>query len=92
MDKKTVEMVARLARINLTEKEKEKFIKELKSVLEAFQCLEEVDTKDIEPSFQPVEIKNAVREDRIENGITQAQALSNTQNKESGYFKGPKIK
>ena len=90
IDEKTVLKVAQIARINLTEEEAKKFAKDLQNVLEAFETLESVDTKGIKPSFQPIEIKNVLREDTVEKSLTQKEALSNTKNKESGYFKGPK--
>ena len=90
IDEKTVLKVAQIARINLTEEEAKKFAKDLQNVLEAFETLKSVDTKGVKPSFQPIEIKNVMRKDEVEKSLTQKQALSNTKNKESGYFKGPK--
>ena len=79
-----------LARINLTEQEVEKFVPQFKEILEAFSKLDEVDVKSVEPSFQPVELKNALREDKIESSLAQEQALKNSKNTKDGYFKGPK--
>ncbi len=91
VDKKIVERVAKIARINLSEKELEKFSKELEDVLNAFKDLQKVDTKNIKPSFQPIEVKNVTRKDKIEKSLTQKEALANTKNKERGYFKGPRV-
>ena len=91
VDKKTIERVARLARINLTEKEIEKFSRDLKSVLDAFKDLEKIGTNGVKPTFQPVPVKNVKRPDKVKPGFTQKQALMNTKNKERGYFKGPRV-
>ncbi|HJW97312.1 MAG TPA: Asp-tRNA(Asn)/Glu-tRNA(Gln) amidotransferase subunit GatC [archaeon] len=87
----TVKRVSQVARLRLMENEIEKFTKDLEDMLEAFKDLERVDTKGVKPSFQPMETKNVLRKDRIEPSFSQEQALSNTKNKEKGYFKGPKV-
>ena len=89
-EKPNVRKVARLARLHLTEKEIEKFTKDLESILDSFRDLDSVQTKRVKPSFQPIKTKNVMRKDRIEPSLTQEQALSNTKNKEKGLFKGPK--
>jgi len=90
IDKELIEHVASVARLNLTKKEIDEFIPELKEVLEAFSKLKEVKTDNVEPSFQPVELKNMMREDKVEDSLSQEEALSNTKNKKDGYFKGPR--
>ncbi len=90
MDQETVKKVSEVARLNLDEKEVKKFTKDLEGILEAFSELKKVDTDNVEPTFQPVDVKNVLREDKIEDGLSQKEALSNTKNKEDGYFKGPK--
>lgn len=91
IDEKIVKKVAGIARINLTQQEIKKFSKDLVSILDAFKDLAKVDTKNIKPAFQPIEVKNVLREDKVEKSLTQEQALSNTKNKEKKYFKGPKV-
>ena len=64
--------------------------KELKEVIETFSKLDQVDTKDIDISLQPVELKNSLREDIEEKTFTQEESLSLTEHKKDGYFKGPR--
>jgi len=90
VDKELVQKIASLARINLTDKEVDKFVPEFKEILDAFSTLDEVDVKNIELSFQPVELKNHMREDKIAPSLTQEQALKNSKNTKDGYIKGPK--
>ena len=85
----TMKKVAKTARINLTDKEAEKFSKDLESILDAFRKLDKANTSKVKPSFQPLEIKNVFREDSPKNGLSQKQALENAKHKENGYFKGP---
>jgi len=90
INKELIEHVAEVARLKLTDKEIEKFSKELREIIESFSKLDEVDTKSIEPSLQPVELKNMLRDDKEEKSFTQEEALSLTDHKKGGYFKGPK--
>lgn len=91
IDAGTIEHVAETARLKLTDKEKEKFIPQLKEALEFFSKLSEVNTDNVEPSFHPVKIGNAMREDIEGKCISQEEALSLTEHKKDGYFKGPKV-
>ena len=58
-----IEHVAKLARIKLDEKEKEKFFKDLGAVLNYVDQLNEVDTKNIEPLYQVTGVVNQYRSD-----------------------------
>ncbi len=90
VDRELIEHVAEVARLRLTDAEIKKFLPQLKEVLEAFSKIAKVNTDDVKPSFQPVELKDMVREDRVEPSLTQEEALSNTKHKKDGYFKGPR--
>ena len=63
--KKEVEHIAKLARLGLTDKEIEKYQKELSSILDYIEKLKEVDTKDVEPTSHSVKLDNVMREDKI---------------------------
>ena len=90
VDEKLIEKIGELARINVSSEEAKKFKPQFKEILEAFSKLDEVDVKGVKPSFQPVEIKNVMREDKIEESLPQSKALSNSENTKDGYIKGPK--
>lgn len=90
VDESLIRKVAENARLELSEAEIKEFIPQLKEILDAFSKLDEVDTKDTKPSFQPVEIKNAVREDKVGKCLSQEEALKNAVHKKDGYFKGPR--
>ena len=91
VDEELIKKVASLARIRLNEQEIKEFVPQFREILEYFSKLDEVDVKNTNPSFQPIEIKNAVREDKAKKCLTQEEALKNTQHKKDGYFKGPRI-
>ena len=90
IDRKLLEHVADVARLKLTEEEIKKFLPQLKEALEFFSQLKEVNTENVKPSFQPVEMKNSMREDKEKECLSQEDALSLAEHKKDGYFKGPK--
>ncbi len=91
MPESIVEKVAKVARLELTEIEKKKFEKDMKEILSAFSTLDKVKTEGVEPAFQPIETKNVLREDVVEECLSQEDALANTKHKENGFFKGPRV-
>lgn len=90
VDNELIEHVASVARLKLSKKEVDKFVPQFKEILDNFSKLDEVKVDNVEPSFQPVELKNMLREDRVEKSLTQEEALANTKLKKDGYFKGPR--
>ena len=90
VNKELIKHVANLAKLELTEAEIKKFVPQLKEALEYFSKLKKIKTDNVKPSFQPVEVKNVLREDKREKCLTQEEALSLTEHKKDGYFKGPK--
>ncbi len=86
-----VRKVAELACLELSDEEVKKFAKELEEIEKAFSKIREVDTENCEPAFHPVKIENVWREDTPSESLSREVALANTQHKEDGYFKGPKI-
>jgi len=90
VDKELITNVAKNARLNLSAKEVNDFIKDLEEILSNFSILDEVDVKDTKPSFQPIPVKNVFRDDKVSKCLSQDDALSNTINKKDGFFKGPK--
>ncbi len=90
IDKETVKKVSKIAKILLTEEEIIKFANQFEDILKWFNEIEKENTKNVEPSFHPLPIECSFREDKEKKGLSQEEALSNTKNKEEGYFKGPR--
>jgi aspartyl-tRNA(Asn)/glutamyl-tRNA(Gln) amidotransferase subunit C len=89
MEENKVEQVSDNARIRLTEDEVDAFSNDLDDVLEKFESLQEVDVKNTEPAFHPVDLGEKTRKDEKGSSLSQEEALSNSENTERGYFKGP---
>ena len=89
--KKDVEHVAKLARLELTEDEKEMFTHQLGDVLAQVEKMNEVDTTGIEPMNHPIDFVNVMREDKKIYENTREELMSNAPDVEGEYFKVPKI-
>lgn len=88
---KDVEHVAKLARLELTEEEKEKFAGQLGDVLKYVEQMNEVDTSNVEPMAHAIDFVNVMREDTVKYEQTKEQLMSNAPDEEDGFFKVPKI-
>lgn len=91
ISKKDVEHVAHLARLYLNEAQKEMFAKQLSQILDHAGRIAELDTADVEPTSHVIPLRNVMREDKINEPLSQGEALSNAPEKEDGGFAVPKI-
>lgn len=91
ISKEQVEHVAWLARIELTEEEKQAFTKQLNEVLDYFKKINEIDTSNIEPTYHVINLANVLREDKVEPSLSKEDALRNASQKEDSFIKAPKI-
>lgn len=92
ISKKQVEHIALLARLKLSEKEKEKYARELSQILDFVEKLKKVDTSKVEP-FIFEKIKNVLREDiekKNEKGKSK-KLIEQAPEKENNYIKTKKI-
>ena len=88
---KDVEHVAKLARLELTEEEKEVFTHQLGDVLAHVEKMNEVDTTGVEPMNHPIDFVNVMREDNKIYENTREDLMSNAPDIEGEFFKVPKI-
>ncbi len=88
---KDVEHVAKLARLELTEAEKEMFTHQLSDVLEHVEKMNEVDTTNVEPMNHPMDFTNVMREDVKIYENTREELMQNAPDIEGEFFKVPKI-
>lgn len=67
LSKKEVEHIAALARIRITEEEKELFSKQLSSILDYVNQLKDIDTKNVKDLARATPLENGLRKDEIRN-------------------------
>ena len=88
---KDVEHVSKLARLELTEEEKEKFTSQLGDVLKYVEQMNEVDTSNVEPMAHAIDFVNVMREDVVKYEQSKEELMKNAPDAEDGFFKVPKI-
>lgn len=89
--KQEVEHVARLARLELSEQEKEKLTEQLSGILTYVEKLNELTTSGVEPTAHVLDINNVMRDDQPVESLSQEQALANAPDKAAGHFRVPLI-
>ncbi|MBZ4686690.1 MAG: glutamyl-tRNA(Gln) amidotransferase, subunit [Clostridiales bacterium] len=89
--KKDVEHVALLSRLDLTEEEKEAYTKQLNSIIDYMNKINELDTEGVEPTAHVLPIYNVMREDEVGESLDREKVLENAPEKENGQFKVPRI-
>jgi aspartyl-tRNA(Asn)/glutamyl-tRNA(Gln) amidotransferase subunit C len=91
ISKQEVEHVAKLARLEITDAEKEDFGRQLSSILSYIEQLKSIDTSGIEPTATVLEQTNVFREDAVRPSLPVEQALANAPKEAEGYFEVPRI-
>jgi aspartyl-tRNA(Asn)/glutamyl-tRNA(Gln) amidotransferase subunit C len=88
---RTVDELAHLARLQFEGEEKERIKNDLNRILGFMEKLNELDTEGVEPLIYLCEELNVLRNDEARTTITQQQALKNAPQRDSDYFKVPKV-
>lgn len=91
IDKRAVDHVARLARLDLSEDERAVMLSELQQILGHAEKIQALDLDDVEPMSHSVPMINQVRADEVKPSLTQAEALANAPEVEDHRFKVPRI-
>lgn len=88
---KDVEHIAKLARLQFSEQEKQEFTHQLNEILAYVEQLNTLETDGVEPLSHVVELKNVVREDQVKPGLTNEEALQNVPARSDKFFRVPKV-
>ncbi len=86
----TVQYVAALAKLELTEEEKERAKEDLSNILGYMETMNELDTEGVEPMSHAFPMRNVFREDVVVNGEDRENLLKNAPVKKDGCFVVPK--
>ncbi len=86
----TIEYVGILAKLELSPQEKEQAKKDMETMLDYMDLLNELDTEGVEPMSHVFPVENVFREDVVENGDQHEKILSNAPAKKEDSFQVPK--
>ena len=79
--------IAALVRMGMSEAEIEKAREQLADILENFEVLKEIDTSDVPPTAQSINIQNVMRDDVSRESLPAEQILANAPDREGELFK-----
>lgn len=86
----TIEYVGILAKLELSDEEKEQAKKDMESMLDYIDKLNELDTEGVEPMSHVFPVQNVFREDKVTNGDDCDNMLRNAPQKKDGTYMVPK--
>lgn len=82
-----IDKLANLSKLQFEDEQKEEIRQDLSKIIAFVDKIEELDTEGVEPLVHLSKEINILREDEVEETISQAQALKNAPSKDSDYFK-----
>lgn len=91
IDKETVDKIAHLARLEVTDNERDELVQDMGKILDFMAKLNEVDTSGVEPLVYMTDVVNSVREDVVKQQITHEEALKNAPKHDENYFRVAKV-
>lgn len=91
LSKEDVKKVAGLARIHMEDEQLETMAPQLSNIIGFVEQLAEVDTDNVEPLANVVDITLNLREDKITDGNCVDKVLANAPESTQGYFVVPKV-
>ncbi len=89
--KEEVLHVAHLARLEFSEEEIDLFTAQLAQILDYVNKLNELDTREVEPTYHALNLTNVFREDQVKPSLPTDKALQNAPERENGFFVVPKV-
>jgi aspartyl-tRNA(Asn)/glutamyl-tRNA(Gln) amidotransferase subunit C len=89
IDRAQVDHVARLARLELTEPEREQMVRELSSILEHIEAISALDLEGVEPTSHVVDLANVLRPDEPRPSLPREVALAQAPDATDEGFRVP---
>ena len=91
VDEKLIDKIAALAKLEFDKDSKTKMVSDMKKIISFVDKLNELDTENVEPLVYITEEINVLRDDNIGEHVEKKEALKNAPEKDSDYFKVPKV-
>lgn len=89
--KELIDSLSKLAKINLTKEQEEKYASELSSVMGYMDEIKNLDVDKIQETSRIAKEENILREDVVKQSLDQKEALKNSKSINNGYFLVPQI-
>jgi len=89
--KEQIQHIAVLSRLNLSEEEKDLFGSQLSSILDYMDQLNELDTRETEPTSHVLSLSNVMRDDILTSSLPGEEALKNAPSRSENFYRVPRI-
>lgn len=91
IERATVEHVARLARLALSEQERDRFAEQLGRILEYCALLDAQPIEGVPPTSHVIPITNVLRDDAVTPSLPRQEVLAQAPSHEAGFFRVPRV-
>ena len=91
LDREEVIKIAKLSKLEFTDKEIDEYKTTLNSIFEHISTLNEVDFEGVEPLYNVLDIQDRTREDKVLNLTNKQDFLENSSEKDENFIIVPKI-
>lgn len=86
-----VRHVANVARIAISDEQAETYAKQLDEIIHEASILDEVNTDNVEPTIHVIHLQNVLREDEVNESLSNEDAMKNAADHEDGQVKVPSV-
>ena len=86
-----VEYIARLSRLDIDDSDLDKYVPQLQQILGYIEKLDEIDTSAVEPTAHVLPLRNVLREDKIEESLSNEAAIRSAPDVDDGFFHVPPV-
>ena len=91
LDREEIIKIAKLSKLEFTEKEIDEYKTTLNSIFDHISTLNEVDVEGVEPLYNVLDIQDRTREDKVLNLTNKQDFLKNSSEKDENFIIVPKI-
>lgn len=91
LTKEDVLKIAKLSKLKFDESEIEKFKEDLNKIFDYMEELNKLDTSQVEPLFNVLDLKDKLRKDKVINSEIKKNILNNAPNKDENFIIVPKV-
>jgi aspartyl-tRNA(Asn)/glutamyl-tRNA(Gln) amidotransferase subunit C len=91
MDRQTVDKIAMLARLDLSEAERERMAAQLGDIIAYADMVSEIDTREVEPFLHAAAESNVFRKDVPAPSLSPAEALAAAPQRKGDFFRVPRV-
>ena len=91
IDINTVRYIANLIRLKISDEDAKVFSLQFSQIIEYFQILTDIDTREVHPANENSPMNNIFRDDVIQLSMSRNEFLKNTPHHEGDYVRVPRV-